>query len=58
MKIINKYTNETIAHIIGGNNLSLDEALDLVGEIYSQNEDENVLVYGTWYYYDDLDYIA
>lgn len=31
MTIINTETNETVATIIGGNNLTLDEAIELVG---------------------------
>lgn len=33
MKIINKITNETVATIIGGSNLTLDQALDLIGAV-------------------------
>ena len=29
--------------------------INIVGEIFPANEDENVLIGGEWYYYDDLD---
>lgn len=54
MKIINKSTNETVAEIVTNRSMTLDEALNIVGEIFPANEDENVLIDGKWYYYDDL----
>ena len=33
MKIIDTTTNETVATILGGENLTLDEALDLIGAV-------------------------
>ena len=67
MKIINTITNETVATIIGGSNLTLDEALDLIGavnvddmgnELYSNDGDNIITADGKRWWYDDLDYIA
>lgn len=58
MKIINTITNETVADITTNHSMSLDEAISLVGEIHAENEDENVLINGTWYFYDDLALVA
>lgn len=55
MKIISKSTNETVAEIVTNRSMTLDEAINIVGEIFPSNEDENVLIDGEWYYYDDLD---
>ena len=55
MKIINTTTQETVAEIMTNHSMSLDEAINLVGEIFSANEGENVLIDGNWYYYEDLD---
>lgn len=57
MKIINKITNETVAEITTNQSLTLDEAINIAGELYPLNEDENVEINGNWYYYDDLDMI-
>jgi hypothetical protein len=67
MKIINKITNETVATIIGGSNLTLDQALDLIGavnvvdmdnDLYSNDGDNIITADGKRWWYDDLDYIA
>ena len=67
MKIINKITNETVATIIGGSNLTLDQALDLIGavnvvdmdnDLYSNDGDNIITADGERWWYDDLDYIA
>jgi hypothetical protein len=67
MKIINTITNETVATIIGGSNLTLDEALDLIGaenvdnmdnDRYSNDGDNIITTDGKRWWYDDLDYIA
>lgn len=67
MKIINKTTNETVATIIGGSNLTLDQALDLIGavnvvdmdnDLYSNDGDNIITADGKRWWYDDLDYIA
>jgi hypothetical protein len=55
MKIINKATGETVATIMTNHSMSLDEAIKLVGDIYPENEDENVKIGDDWYYYEDLD---
>lgn len=57
-KIINVVTGETVKEIIGGDNRSLDELLEMFGEIFAENTDENVLIDGEWYYYDDLDVVV
>lgn len=57
MKIINKSTRETIFKILGGEKMTLDEALNFAGEIFPENAEENVLIRDVWYFYDDLDYI-
>lgn len=62
MKIINTVTNETLAEIMTNHSMSLDEALDLVGEIITSAYDprwsddgDNVIIDGVRYWYDDLD---
>lgn len=56
--IINTYTGETIKQFGASHSMSLDEAIKLVGEIYGENQDENVLIDDEWYYYDDLDLVV
>lgn len=67
MKIINKITNETVATILDGSNLTLDQALDLIGavnvedmdnDLYSNDGDNIITADGKRWWYDDLDYIA
>lgn len=67
MKIINKITNEVVATILGGENLTLDQALDLIGaenvdnidnDLYSNDGDNIITPDGKRWWYDDLDYIA
>lgn len=67
MKIIDKITNETVAEILGGENLTLDQALDLIGavnvddmdsDLYSNDGDNVITPDGKRWWYDDLDYIA
>lgn len=67
MKIIDRNTNETVATILGGSNLTLDEALDLIGavnvddmdnDLYSNDGDNIITPDGKRWWYDDLDYIA
>lgn len=57
MKIINTVTGETIAEIITNHSITLEEAINLVGEITTQENagDENVEIDGKMYFYDDLD---
>lgn len=57
MKIINTAAQETVAEIMTNHSMSLAEAINLVGEIFPENEAENVLIDGKWYYYDDLDMV-
>ncbi len=67
MKIINTITNETVATIIGGSNLTLDQALDLIGaenvdnidnDLYSNDGDNIITPDGKRWWYENLDYIA
>lgn len=67
MKIIDTTTNETVATILGGENLTLDEALALIGAVnvddinndrYSNDGDNIITADGKRWWYDDLDYIA
>lgn len=65
MKIINTTTNETIKTILGGEKMTLDEALNFVGEIISDTNDErwsndgdNVIIDGERYWYEELAYVV
>ena len=67
MKITEKTTGKTVATIIGGENLTLDQALDLIGavnvddmdnDLYSNDGDNIITADGKRWWYDDLDYIA
>lgn len=59
MKLVNIISKEIIADILTNHSMSVEDAIDLLGgEIHGENEDENVLIDGEWYYYDDLDYIS
>lgn len=65
MKIINKVTNEVIATILGGNNMTTDEAIEFVGEIINDANDEkwsddgdNVIINEKRYWFEDLDTIG
>lgn len=62
MKIINTITNETVAEILTNHSMTLDEAINLVGEIINDADDErfsedgdNVIVDGKRYWWEDLD---
>ena len=62
MKIINTITNETVAEILTNQSMPLDEAINLVGEIINDADDErfsedgdNVLIDGRRYWWEDLD---
>jgi hypothetical protein len=54
MKIINTVTNEVVATITTNRSMTLDEAIELVGEIIPEAENENVVIDGKEYYYGDL----
>lgn len=56
MKIINIITGETVAEITTNHSMSLDEAINLVGEIIPPETpwDADVLIGGNLYFYDDL----
>ena len=65
MKIVDTNTNETVAEILGGNRMTLDEAINFVGEIINDENDErfsndgdNVIINGERYWYEDLEIIA
>ena len=67
MKIVNTITNEIVAEILGGENLTLDEALNLIGaenvdnmdnDRYSNDGDNIITPDGKRWWYNDLDYIA
>lgn len=57
MKIINIATGETVAEITTNHSMTLDEAINLVGEIIPTENpwDADVLIGGNLYFYDDLD---
>ena len=62
MKIINTITNETVAEILTNQSMPLDEAINLVGEIINDADDErfsedgdNVIIDGRRYWWEDLD---
>lgn len=62
MKIINTITNETVAEILTNQSMTLDEAINLVGEIINDADDErfsddgdNVIIDGKRYWWEDLD---
>lgn len=67
MKIVNTITNEIVAEILGGESLTLDEALNLIeaenvdnmdNDRYSNDGDNIITPDGKRWWYDDLDYIA
>lgn len=59
MKLVNIISKEVIAEMTATKGLTIEEVVEIMdGEIYNENEDENVLIDGVWYYYDDLDYIS
>ena len=67
MKIIDRTTGKTVTTVIGGESLTLDEALDLIGavnvddmdnDLYSNDGDNIITADGKRWWYDDLDYIA
>ena len=57
MKIINKVTTEVAAIINTNRSMTLDEAIELVGEIVPESENENVIIDGKEYFYDDLEIV-
>lgn len=67
MKIIDRNTNEVVAIILGGENLTLDQVLDLIGavnvddmdnDLYSNDGDNIITPDGKRWWYDDLDLVA
>ena len=59
MKIINTAANnEVVANIVGGNLLSLEGAIELVGEFVYAEDAPDVIIGDNAYYYDDLAYIT
>ena len=57
MKIINTVTNEVVATITTNRSMTLDEAIELVGEVIPEAENENVVIDGKEYYYEDLEMV-
>ena len=57
MKIINTVTNEEVATINTHRSMTLDEAIELVGEVIPEAENENVVIDGKEYYYEDLEMV-
>lgn len=57
MQIINIVTGETVAEITTNHSMSIDEAINLVGEIITPENpwDANVLIGGNLYSYEDLE---
>ena len=62
MKIIDTSTNEVVATILGGENLTLSEALDLIGavnvDLYSNDGDNIITPDGNRWWLEELDYVA
>lgn len=65
MKIICKPTNETVVSILTNHSMSLDEAINLVGESINDESDDrysydgdNIIINGERYWWDDLDIVA
>lgn len=56
MKIVN-YEGTVLAEIATNHSMTLDEAINLVGEIHTEAQEENVEIGGEWYYYDDLELV-
>ena len=55
MKIINNKTNEILAEIVGGNNLTLDSACNLMDIPVMQTAEDYAADNG--YHYDDLELV-
>lgn len=67
MKIIEKTTGKTVTTIIGGENLTLGEALDLIGavnvddmdnDLYSNDGDNIITPDGKRWWFEELDFVA
>lgn len=65
MKIICKSTNETVAEILTNHSMSLDDAINLVGEVINDENDnrysydgDNVIIGADRYWWDDLDIVS
>jgi hypothetical protein len=56
MKVISNVTGEVVCEIVTNHSMSLDEALNLVGEAWSSDGDgDAVMIDGVYHYYDDLE---
>lgn len=57
--IANKFTGEIVRHIVSNHSMSLDEAINLVGEFVDMEniDDPNVVIDEKMYWYDDLDLV-
>lgn len=49
---------KVIGQVDSTHGMTKDEAIMWFGEIYPERENENVLIDGEWYYYDDLEVIV
>lgn len=56
MKLINKTTGKTLYTVLGGENLTLDEAIEWAGA--EATEDQTYIIDGEEYSYEDLDWVA
>lgn len=56
MKLIDKNTGKTLYAVLGGENLTLDEAIEWAGA--EVTEDQNYIINGEEYSYEDLDWVA
>lgn len=56
-KIINKVSGEEVADILTNHSMTLDEAINIVGEIDNEATEENVKIGDDLFYYDDLELV-
>lgn len=56
MKLIDKNTGKTLYSVLGGENLTLDEAIEWAGA--EATEDQTYIIDGEEYSYEDLDWVA
>lgn len=61
MKLINKVTNKTLYTVLGGENLTLDEAIEWAGaEVITDPNpgDPDYIINGEECWYDELDWVV
>ena len=56
MKLIDKNTGKTLYSVLGGENLTLDEAIEWAGA--EATEDQTYIIDGEEYSYEDLDWVV